>query len=537
MKTIKPIPIEVSLEEVQALLKELDNHIADEKARDLIKGIIETYIYMIDVLEQESISINRLLGMLFGSKTESSKNVLKNLLEPPESVESVEVTEYPEPIDIAESEQKKAVNGHGRNPANAYTGAQRIYLTHETLKAGQRCPVCVKGKLYKQKEPGIMIRLVGKPPVDATIYELEKLRCNLCEKIFTAQAPPEIGKAKYDETAGAMIALLKYGSGFPFYRFSRLQSNLGIPIAESTQWEIVESVAISVYTVFEELKREAAQGKVVHNDDTGMKILEMLKEQETSERKGMFTTGIISISADWKIALYFTGRKHAGENIEDVLKQRDRELGFPIQMCDALSRNLPKELETILCNCLTHGRRNFVDIVSNFPEECKYVIKTLGKVYKNDEETKEMTSEERLKYHQRESSPLMEELHKWFTEQIKEKKVEPNSGLGKAIAYMLKHWEQLTRFLNVADAPIDNNICERALKKAVLNRKNALFYKTKWGAYVGDLFMSLIHTCELMGKNPFNYITELQKNSKAVMQNPQHWLPWNYEATLSELPP
>jgi hypothetical protein len=206
-------------------------------------------------------------------------------------------------------------------------------------------------------------------------------------------------------------------------------------------------------------------------------------------------------------------------------------------MCDALSRNLPKELETILCNCLTHGRRNFVDIVSNFPEECKYVIKTLGKVYRNDEETKEMTSEERLKYHQRESLPLMEELHNWFTEQIKEKKVEPNSGLGKAIAYMLKHWEQLTRFLNVAEAPIDNNICERALKKAVLNRKNAYFYKTKWGAYVGDLFMSLIHTCELMGKNPFNYITELQKHSKAVMQNPQNWLPWNYEVTLSELPP
>jgi transposase len=62
---------------------------------------------------------------------------------------------------------------------------------------------------------------------------------------------------------------------------------------------------------------------------------------------------------------------------------------------------------------------------------------------------------------------------------------------------MLKHWEKLTLFLRHPGPPLDNNICERALKKAILHRKNALFYKTVNGAHVGDVFMSLIYTCEL----------------------------------------
>jgi hypothetical protein len=236
-----------------------------------------------------------------------------------------------------------------------------------------------------------------------------------------------------------------------------------------------------------------------------------------------------------KIALFFTGRNHAGENLTEVLKQRKSGLEAPIQMCDALSRNQSKEFETIVSNCLAHGRRNFVDVYDNFPEECWYVIETLGKVYKNDATAKErsLSPDERLRFHQTESAPLMDKLHQWMEEQIKEKKTEPNSGLGKSIAYMLKHWEKLTRFLTVAGAPLDNNLCERALKKVVLHRKNSLYYKTRCGAYVGDMFMSLIHTCNLNNINPFNYLTELQRNTKSVFKNPRDWMPWNYQATLS----
>ena len=174
-------------------------------------------------------------------------------------------------------------------------------------------------------------------------------------------------------------------------------------------------------------------------------------------------------------------------------------------MCDALSRNLPAELKTILANCLAHGRRQFVEVAERFPEECRYVLETLRDVYKNDAVAQErnLSPEERLSFHQAESGPMMEDLKAWLHRQIEDRLVEPNSALGEAISYMLKHWEKLTLFLRQPGAPLDNNICERALKQAILHRKNALFYKTHNGAHVGDLFMSLIHTCRLGGVDPF----------------------------------
>src|SRR5713226_7524392 len=100
---------------------------------------------------------------------------------------------------------------------------------------------------------------------------------------------------------------------------------------------------------------------------------------------------------------------------------------------------------------------------------------------------------------------------------------------------MLKHWEKLTLFLRKAGAPLDNNLVERALKKAILHRKNSLFYKTRKGAQMGDLFMSLIHTCELNGVNPFDYLTELQRRAVESKRNPSEWMPWKYGETLARL--
>ena len=208
-----------------------------------------------------------------------------------------------------------------------------------------------------------------------------------------------------------------------------------------------------------------------------------------------------------------------------------------MQMCDALSRNLPKlpeKLEVIVGHCLAHARRRFVEVIENFPEPCRHVLEQLGTVYSNDATTRKqaMSPEERLRYHQQHSGPVMAELRAWLNAQFAEKRVEPNSGLGMAMRYLLKHWERLTLFLRQPGAPLDNNIAERALKKAILHRKNSLFYKTANGARVGDLFMSLIHTCELSGANPFDYLTQLQLHTDELARNPSAWMPWNYRATM-----
>jgi hypothetical protein len=208
-------------------------------------------------------------------------------------------------------------------------------------------------------------------------------------------------------------------------------------------------------------------------------------------------------------------------------------------MCDGLSRNLPGEFQTILANCLSHGRRQFVDVFESFPEEVRFVLEILAQVYKTDAIAREekLSPQERWALHQRESGPRMAELHAWLERQFHEKTVEPNSGLGQAISYLLKRWDKLTLFLREPGAPLDNNLCERALKKAILHRKNSLFYKTQNGARVGDLFMSLIHTAELAGVNPFEYLCALQRHARALREDPQAWLPWSDRETLQRFAP
>jgi hypothetical protein len=347
-----------------------------------------------------------------------------------------------------------------------------------------------------------------------------------------------------------MIGLLKYGSGLPFNRLEGLQGYLEIPLPASTQWDIVNAVAANLAPAFAELIRQAAQGEVLHNDDTTVKILELMRqrgqpealagaedeENGADERTGLFTSGVVALHDGHRVALFFSGRQHAGENLADVLKLRAEQLPPPIQMCDALSRNLPGELQTIVANCLAHARRQFVDVYDRFPEQCRDLLEALAVVYRNDASARErqLSPEARLQWHQEASGPTMLQLHAWLARQLDEKLIEPNSALGSAIRYMLKHWKRLTLFLRQAGAPLDNNICERALKKAILHRKNSLFYKTQNGARVGDLFMSLIYTCQLNQANPFDYLSQLQRHSDQVAASPQLWMPWNYRAALTE---
>ena len=217
--------------------------------------------------------------------------------------------------------------------------------------------------------------------------------------------------------------------------------------------------------------------------------------------------------------------------------ERAKGLTPPIQMSDALSRNVPKlqeKLEILWGDCNANARRRFVQVTPNFPQECRLVLETLREAYRYDAEAEKLglSPEARRRFHQEHSEPVMKQLHAWFRAQFEERRVEPNSGLGDAISYCLKHWERLTFFLRQAGAPLDSNIIERALKKCILHRKNSLFYKTESGAEVGDLFMSLIHTCELNNANPFDYLTELQKHTEELAKNPAAWMPWNYRQTL-----
>lgn len=546
MMAAKPTIIELDMNKLEDVLRRVESNELRAEDCQTIRTLFQSYVHLTELLKNKNTSLARLRKLLFGIQTEKTAAVvgLENDAGIPPSTQSSapapSVTETPSPP-----------SGHGRKGAEAYHSAEKIEVSHESLQPGDICPECQKGTVYDFR-PGVLVRLVGQAPVQAKVYYLQKLRCHLCGRIFTAQAPEGLGAEKYDATVGSMLALLKYGSGMPFNRMEGLQGNLGIPLPASTQWDIVHAQAERAEPVFEELLRQAAQGDVVYNDDTTARILELMGQRarqallaeeagpgsaKKTLRKGLFTTGIVSTREGRRIALFLTGQKHAGENLKDVLVRRAKDRPPPIQMCDALSRNMPAEFETILAHCLAHGRRQFVDVAEHFPDECRHVLQSLSVIYRVDAQARiqELSPEERLRFHQTQSGPVMEELHAWLARQLDDRLVERNSGLGGAISYLLKHWEQLTLFLRQPGAPLDNNICERALKKAILHRKNALFYKTSRGAHVGDVFMTLIHTCEFCGANPFEYLTELDRHAAAASEHPQHWMPWNYRQPLDAL--
>jgi transposase len=573
MKVQAPEYMELDRAELETII---ERSALDDSDKVKLNAAIETLAFLTRELQNKKTSIVRLRKLIFGASTEKLAKLFKSNASTSISAESTDATASTgatdpidatatatDPIDATATdarsennsahasppdETKKKRKGHGRNAAASYRGAPTVAIAHEALKPSNQCPTCNDGKLYELAVPALVVRIKGQAPLGGIVYRLQRLRCKLCGEVFTARPPSEVvGEHKYDRSAGAMIALLKYGTGLPFNRLGRLQESMGIPLPATTQWDLVSSFSKSAKPAFEELIRQAAQGQLLHNDDTTMRVLALTKnnaaandaaaspadddeQKSASERTGVFTTGIISVNGDNRIALFFTGRQHAGENLATVLALRAAELAPPIHMCDGLSRNLPRELKTILSNCMAHARRRYVDVVENFPAECRFVLEMLSSIYENDAiaARQKMSNEDRLAWHQEQSAPIMEELECWLKAQIEEKKVEPNSGLGEAINYMLKRWNKLTQFLHVPGAPLDNNICERALKKAILHRKNALFFKTQNGALVGDMFMSLIYTAELCGADPFDYLVALDKYREQLAQIPADWMPWNY---------
>jgi transposase len=534
----RPVPpllktIDVEQKRLAAILERTRAVLNDEEHATL-SSLVDTVALMQSELQCKDASLERLRRLIFGAFTESTRNVLGEEPGEPGSAESATPTP---------GTPRPKPPGHGRNAAAAYSGAKQVAVKHPDLHSGGACPGCESGKLYAQSEPARLVRITGMAPLSAAVYSCDRLRCNLCGEVFTAPAPEQVGTEKYDASATSMVGLLKYGAGLPFNRIEKLQEGMGIPLPAATQWDLVQAAAKALTPAHEELLNQAAQATVLYNDDTTMKVLQLTRKQRAAalsddangERTGIFTSGIVATHTGHQIALFFTGVRHAGENLAAVLARRNADLPAPIQMCDGLSRNTPSDFDTIVAQCLAHARRKYVELTETFPAEVRFVLETLREVYITDARARNqgLDPAQRLQLHQKESQPRMAALQQWMQVQFAERRIEPNSTLGAAILYMQKRWSELTLFLRVEGAPLDNNACERALKKAILHRKNALFYRTLAGAHVGDVFMSLIHSAELNHIAPFEYLVALQSNAEDLAANPAAWLPWNYQATLA----
>lgn len=541
MSTKRP-GVRIELDEVHELLARVRTVLPAEDYA-LLAGLVETLIELTRLVREKGATIARLRRLLGHSSTEKTAAVLG---EDAAAAAGDARSSTQGNGEAAASEPKPTHPGHGRNPVTAYD-ARHIGVPHETLHAGDRCPGCGRGTLHRLDQPARYLRVFGQAPLIAICWDCECTRCGACGQVFTARPPEEARGPKYSESAASMMALLRYGTGVPLSRLGRLQESLGIPVPASTQWEVVLERVASLGPIYEELVRRGADGSILHNDDTFMRVLEFMGKRRAKllasgrlpdpDRTGLFTTAIVSITGAGPVALFLTGRKHAGENLTDVLEERSAGLGPPIQMCDALERNVPKGHDVIESNCLAHGRRHIVDEAESFPSECRHVLEQLRVVFGNEARCKEKgwSGEERLRFHQEHSGPVMASLEAWMNEQLDEKQIEPNSGLGQAFDYLLRRWDKLTLFLRVRDAPVENNICERAMKMAIRHRRNSLFYRNRRGARVGDIYMTLIYTAQLHGENPFAYLTALLAHETIVANRPADWLPWTYRTTLERL--
>lgn len=511
---------------LEELLAKLRAHL-DASTYELAAGCLQTLAWLLEELEQKNTALGRLRRMLFGASTERTQQVFP----PQPGSGSADATSG-----STDSKVKRKRKGHGRLGAQQYSGAKQVVVAHPTLKIGELCPACLQSTLYELKQAARMVCIAAQPFFPATLYLLQRLRCKLCGQVFTAPAPAEAFPGKYDPKAGFLLGLLRYGTGLPMYRIEKAQMDFGVPLPASTQWELMAQAAQPLEPVYQALLTYAAQAHLLHNDDTRMRVQSLRQEiaQKEGERTGIFTTSIVAHIGSHQVALFFTGGRHAGENLDQLLQRRAAQLAPPIQMCDALSCNPSKEFQVLLAHCLPHGRRQFVEIAAHFPEECRRVLESLAHVFHNEAQAKEarLSPQERLVFHQERSVPVMESLQGWMQGQLEHQQVEPNSGLGQALQYMLRHWPELTLFLRQPGAPLDNNICERALKMAILHRKNSLSYKTQNGARIGDLFMSLIQTCRLNAINPFDYLCALGRHARPVAQHPEQWLPWIYRQTV-----
>lgn len=542
----RPQVHEVNYSDLKAIIERVKNGVLSEGDVDQLEAAVDTLAFLTQELEKKGVSIQRLRQLIFGSSSEKTRDVFGDEKDDKSENDLANSDNNNRDEQKASSAQQKPKRkGHGRRAAEQYRGAEKIKVGHRNLKSGDACPACERGKLYQQSEPAKLVRITGMAPLAARVYELERLRCNLCGQVFTAEAPPGVGEQKYDESATVMVGLLKYGTGLPFNRLQRLQDSLGIPMPSGTQWQLVSEGADKMQRAYEHLVSLASDAEILYNDDTTMRVLELeavrakaaAADDDEQQRTGVFTTGIVGTREGYRIALFFTGNKHAGENLATVLSKRAKELAAPIQMCDMLSRNSAKDFQTILAGCNAHARRRYVEVANSFPEQVRHVLEQLKIIYENDAiaKSENMDKEQRLTFHQNHSGPVMESLKQWLKEQLEQKKVEPNSSLGDAIDFMQKHWGRLTLFLQVPGAPLDNNIVERALKIAILHRKNALFYKTENGARVGDMFMTFIHTAELNGANTFDYLVALLRYQKQVDAKPAEWMPWNYQQSIARL--
>ncbi len=370
-----PQPTEIEAAEVEQLMEQAQQGRLTAQEQKRLVPLLKTLLWLQQTLLTTRISLTKLKRLLFGKRTEKRQRPSKGPKTdsddgasgtggPPDTgtgpgtpSQDQGVASSPPTSANSSQDNPKANGGHGRRAAADYHGAEWMFCPVVEHQPGEACPLCAKGRLYPFR-PLVRLRFTGQPLAQVNGYELGQLRCNTCGALWVASMPPEAPPETYDISLKVNLAVAHYQLGLPFKRIEAFQDLVGMPLSDATQWELVEEVADATYPVYEALKRLGANQPLVYQDDTGARVLSLIRENHREPpppRQGMYTT-VLRFEGEHRICLYLTGRQHAGENLDDLLAYRDPELPPMQWMSDGLAANTPQQHQdqTLDLNCLVH---------------------------------------------------------------------------------------------------------------------------------------------------------------------------------------
>lgn len=444
-----------------------------------------------------------------------------------------------------------APKGHGRNGASAYWAAKHLVHTLAIGVIGAVCAACRLAKMTRYREK-IVIRIVGQPLFGAELHHYEQARCRECGRIVRAEGPASVHDGlgtdyiRYDWSACAMLMVMHYFGGAPFKRLDSLHQGWGVPMADANQWALVNAGDDLLLALYKALESHAIQKATNFRiDDTGSMVLALKKqidaelaalaslgESTKDVRTGINATGLYWETPNGPVILFYTGRHHAGEIVDQLLRRRLLSSPKLVKCTDGASKNFDHEHgdRLVESTCNAHALLKFRDIKDKYPAEYAEAGRVYNLVFDNDDKAKALglTPVERMLYHRQHSKPLMLQMKTMCEEKLTSKLVEPSSPLWEPLTFVVNQWDRLTRFCEVPNVPLDTNLIEQALIMPVRYLAGSFNYRTEDGAVVGDHAMSLIATARANDVEPVAYLTECLRCHEDLAKRPEYYLPWVY---------
>jgi transposase len=424
----------------------------------------------------------------------------------------------PEPPPPPPAPEKK---GHGR--ARIPKNLLRDIVVHDVPKKDQRCACCRKSLVVIGEVATEQVEFV---PASVHVKRHVRLKYGCPDPecrgtVVLADLPPQpVPKSKAGAGMLAYVVWSKYGGHKPLYRLEEELANQGFPVHRSTMWEWAQGTAMAMEPVYTAMKEDVQGSEVVETDETPVPLWDQEHGVLRQGRQWVYNNG------EHTVYDFSPDRKHTHPaaflaNTKGTLLS-DAYAGY---------KTITRESQGRLTNafCMAHLRRMFWKAIDTDRERALVGMAYIRALYDVEDEGKGLPPSKLKDLRQRKSQPVLEKFKGWLDEQGLA--ILPKSPIGRAVAYAVKNWTELTRFAEDGRLRIDNNRSELQMRPIAMGRRNWLRYESERGGRVGAILTSLIASCRRHKKNPFEYLRDVLRRlptypaSKIRDLTPARWKP------------